>query len=98
MKKCKKLLVDEKRLGVESIGPKPPALCSIQNNRSKDMINIKGADRLWRKRIDSTPHHTTTIFRSQNPRKQIHRTQGMWVVCGSITATIAAIAWPPSHD
>jgi hypothetical protein len=75
-----KLPVDVNRLGVESMGPKPPALCNIQNKRSRDMSSIKGAERLCRERIDSTPRHTTTMFNSQKLRKQAHRTQGMWEV------------------
>src|SRR5271155_5367497 len=92
-KKRRKLPVVWKRLGAESIGPKPPALCSIQKSRMNDMTSMKGAEKLCRNRIDSTPRHTTYILRSQNPRKLAHRVKGVCAVAGQSTAIIAAIAW-----
>src|ERR1700741_3638404 len=97
-KKCRKLPVEVNLLGADSIGPKPPALFSIQKSRMSDINSMKGAEKLCRKRIDSTPHHTTTMFSNQKQRKHVHSTQGMWMVCGRSTPTIAAMACPPSHD
>src|SRR6202161_1923107 len=81
-KKWRKLLVEWKRLGAESIGPKPPALCSIQNSRVSDITSMKGAEKLCRKRIDSTPLHTTNMLSSQKPRQLDHKTTGMCSVAG----------------
>src|ERR1700712_2075024 len=86
IKKCRKLPVEWKRLGVESIGPKPPALCSIQKSSTSDITNMNGAEKLCRKRIDSTPFQTTTMFSSQNPRKLAQRTAGICAVAGQSTA------------
>src|ERR1700722_16972822 len=97
-KKCRKEPVEWNRLGAESIGPTPPALCSIQKSSAKDITNMNGAEKLCRKRIDSTPDHTTNILSSQNPRKLAHSTAGICAVAGQITAIMAAIAWPPNHD
>src|SRR5580700_8065694 len=63
-----------------------------------DMTSMKGAEKLCRNRIDSTPRHTTYILRSQNPRKLAHSTDGIWAVVGHRTASIAAIACPPNQD
>src|SRR6201985_2556404 len=84
-----------KRLGAESIGPNPPALCNIQKSKINDMTNIKGAEKLCRNRIDSTPRQTTYILSSQNPRKLAQSTEGACAVAGHSTAIIAAIACPP---
>src|ERR1700761_7166078 len=97
-KKCRKDPVEWKRLGAESIGPQPPALCSIQKSNANERTNIKGAEKLCRKRIDSTPRQTTNMFSSQKPRKLAHNTTGMCAVAGQMTAIISAIAWPPSQD
>ena len=66
-----------KRLGAESMGPKPPALCSIQKSSMSDITSMKGAEKLCRKRIDSTPHQTTNMLSSQKPRKLAHKTAGI---------------------
>src|ERR1700732_2181197 len=97
-KKRRKLAVVWKRLGAASIGPKPPALCSIPNSNVSDMTSMNGAEKLCKNRIDSTPRHTTYIFSSQNPRKLAHKTAGIWAVAGHRTPIIAAIACPPSQD
>src|SRR5580658_9785308 len=89
-KKWRKLLVEWNRLGAESMGPKPPALCSIQNKSVSDITSMKGAEKLCRKRIDSTPLHTTNILSSQNPRKLAHKTAGICSVAGQTTWIIAA--------
>src|SRR5271154_89739 len=81
-KKWRKLPVEWKRLGAESIGPKPPALCSIQNSSISDITSMKGAEKLCRKRIDSTPHQTTNILSNQKPRKLAHKTTGVCSVAG----------------
>jgi hypothetical protein len=94
----RRLLVEWKWLGAESIGPKPPALCSIQKSRVSDITSMKGAEKLCRKRIDSTPHQTTNMLSSQKPRKLDHRTTGMLAVAGHTTWIMAAIAWPPNQD
>src|ERR1700744_5171056 len=96
-KKCKKEPVEWNRLGAESIGPQPPALCSIQKSSANDITNINGAEKLCRKRIDSPPRQPTNIFSSQKPRKLAHNTTGMWAVEGQMTAIISAIAWPPNQ-
>ncbi len=62
------------------------------------MVSRNGAEKLCRKRIDSTPRHTTAIFSSQNPRKHAHSTPGIFVVAGHSTFIIAAIDCPPIHD
>src|ERR1700691_1828449 len=82
-------------LGVESIGPNPPARCSMNPSSASPSTSISGAEKLCRNRIDSTPRHTTTIFSAQNPRKQTHVTLGRCAAAGHSTATIAAIACPP---
>src|SRR5580658_3176150 len=91
-KKWRKLLVEWKRLGADSMGPKPPALWSIQKRRTSDITTMKGAEKLCRKRIDSTPLHTTSMLSSQKPRKLDHRTTGMFAVAGHTTWIMAAIA------
>ena len=48
--------------------------------------------------MDSTPFQTTSMFNSQKPRKLAQSTAGMCVVAGQRTPSIAAMAWPPSHD
>src|SRR5271168_3228583 len=96
--KWRKLPVLWKRLGAESMGPKPPALCSIQNNKVRDITSMNGAEKLCRKRMDSTPRQTTNMLSSQKPRKLAHNTAGMWAVDGHTTASMAAMAWPPSQD
>ena len=87
-----------KRLGAASIGPKPPALCSIQNSSSIDITSMNGAEKLCKNRIDSTPHQTTNILSAQKPRKLTHSTAGLCAVAGQTTAIMAAIACPPNHD
>ncbi len=51
-------------LGAASIGPKPPALCSIKNSSVRLITSMNGAEKLCRNRIDSTPRHTTNMFSS----------------------------------
>src|SRR6202167_3788499 len=97
-KKWRKAPVEWKRLGAESMGPKPPAWCSIQKSSRSDITSMKGAEKLCRKRIDSTPHHTTNMLSSQKPRKLDHKTTGMCSVAGQMMWIMAAIAWPPNQD
>ena len=61
-------------LGVESMVPKLPALMRTQMSRAAAMTNMKGAPKACRWRMDSTPRHTTTMLRSQKPRKHAHKT------------------------
>ena len=45
--------------------------------------------------MDSTPRHTTAIFSSQKPRKQIHSTVCEPACAGDSTPTMAATDCPP---
>jgi len=56
---------------------------------------MKGAEKLSRNRIDSTPFQTTIMLSSQKPKKQTHVTHGMPAVRGEMTFTICAMAVPP---
>jgi hypothetical protein len=76
-------------LGAASIGPKPPALCSHEEQQRSDMTSRNGAEKLCRKRIDSTPRQTTTCSaaRSRGSKSTDHpRHRG---VAGHSTFTIA---------
>ena len=75
-KKWRKLPVLWKWLGAANIGPKPPALFSIQNKSVSDITSMNGAEKLCRKRIDSTPRQTISMFSAQKPRKLAHSTAG----------------------
>src|ERR1700722_7587978 len=97
-KKCRKEPVEWNRLGAESMGPQPPALCSIQKSSANDITNINGAEKLCRKRIDSTPRQTTNILSSQKPRKLAHNTTGVCAVAGQMRAIISAMACRPGDD
>jgi len=70
-------------------GPKPPALCVMKPSSTSDMTSRNGAEKLCRKRIDSTPRQTTAMFSSQKPRKQIHKTEGIDADAGQSTLSIA---------
>src|ERR1017187_4329812 len=97
-KKCRKLELVWNWLGASSMGPNPPALCVMKPSSTSDMISRNGAEKLCRKRIDSTPRHTTNMFSSQKPRKHVHSTHGIAAVAGHSTFTIAQIDCPPIHD
>ena len=75
-------------LGVDSIEPKLPALMRTQINSAAAMMNMNGAAKPCRKRIDSTPRQTTTIFSSQKPRKQAHSAQSTCATEGQITTSM----------
>ena len=62
------------------------------------MTNMNGAPKACRRRIDSTPRQTTTMFSSQKPRKHAHKTPRLPRRDGQITTSIASIALPPIHD
>jgi hypothetical protein len=62
------------------------------------MVSRNGAEKLCRKRMDSTPRHTTAMLSSQKPRKQVHSTHGIVVVAGHSTFTMAQMDWPPIQD
>src|SRR3954447_7318569 len=85
-------------LGADSIIPKLPALMRIQIIRSAAMMNMKGAPKACRWRIDSTPRHTTTMLRSQKNRKLDQSTPVFPASEGQITTSMASMAWPPIHD
>ena len=94
-KKCRKAAFVWNWLGAWSMGPKPPAFVVIKASRTRDMTRRNGAAKLCRKRMESTPRQTTAMFRSQKPMKQAQSTQGMAVVEGQRTLTMAAMDSPP---
>ena len=85
-------------LGSESMGPNPPALCSAKKSSSSPITSMKGAEKPCRKRMLSTPRHTTNILSAQNPRKHAHTAHGTAATPGQITTSMAKMAWPPIHD
>ncbi len=85
-------------LGVESMDPKLPALMRTQISRAAAMTNMKGAPKACRWRMDSTPRQTTTMFKSQKPRKHAHRMPSFEATDGQMTASMEWMAVPPIQD
>src|SRR5271157_520205 len=97
-KTAKNSLLEWNWLGVDNIEPKLPALMRTQMSRAAAMTNMKGAQKACKWRMDSTPRHTTTIFKSQKPRKQAHRIPSREAREGQITSSMEWMAWPPIQD
>src|ERR1700761_7524537 len=87
-KKRRNSCVLANRLGAARMGPSPCALCSMNASNINDSSAMKGAEKLCRKRIDSTPRQTMYMFNSQNPKKQSHVTHPVDAVPGTSTCTI----------
>src|ERR1700733_3715755 len=85
-------------LGVDSMEPKLPALMRTQISKAAAMMNMKGAPKACRWRMDSTPRQTTTMFRSQKPRKQAQRMPELVATEGQMTANMEWMAVPPIQD
>src|SRR5918996_3324106 len=65
-----------KRLGVDRMGPRPPARDTAQANSARPAASRNGAAHASRCLIDSLPFTTTYMFHSQNTPKAIHTPPG----------------------
>src|SRR5579863_2324329 len=97
-KTARKLPVEWNWLGVESMEPKLPALMRTQMSSAAAMMNMNGAPKACRWRMDSTPRQTMTILRSQNSRKQAHFMAAEVAAAGQMTASMEWMAVPPIQD
>ena len=90
--------VEWKRLGVDNMAPKLPALTRTQIRSAAAITNMNGAPKACRRRMDSTPRQTTAMLRSQKPRKHAHKMPRLPAAAGQMTMSIASMALPPIHD
>src|SRR5271165_6999804 len=80
------------------MAPKLPALTRTQISSAAAITNMNGAPKACSLRMDSTPRQTTTILRSQKPRKHAHKMPRLPAAPGQITMSMASMALPPIHD
>src|SRR5229473_7270442 len=95
MKKRKNSPKDWNFEGVESMGPKPPALLRAQRRRASPMRSKNGAETPWRKRMVSMPRRITNTLRSQKKTKQIAGPTWKLAQDGARATIIALMASPP---
>src|SRR5215831_2092764 len=94
-KKRKNSPKDRNLEGVESIGPKPPALLRAQRRRANPMKSKNGAEIPCRKRIVSMPRRITKTLRSQKRTKQTAAPEWNFAQPGARATIMALMASPP---
>src|SRR6266849_549270 len=81
--------------GVESMGPKPPALLRAQRRRVSPIRSRNGAEMPCRKRMVSIPRRITNTLRSQKKAKQRAGPEWKFAQDGARATIMALMASPP---
>src|SRR5215467_15528907 len=81
--------------GVESMGPKPPALLRAQRRRASPIRSKKGAEIPWRKRMVSMPRKITNTLSNQKRTKQTAAPKWNFAQPGASATIMALMASPP---
>src|SRR5215472_11023154 len=89
MKKRKNSEKDWNLEGVESMGPKPPALLRAQSKRARPMSSKNGAETPCKKRMVSMPRRMTATLSSQKKTKQV---AGPYAKCCQLGMSATSIA------
>src|SRR5215470_3265161 len=95
MKKRKNSAKDPNLEGVESIGPKPPALFPAQMRRARPISKRNGAETPCRKRMVSMPRRMTATLSSQKKTKQAEGPKAKCCQAGTRATSIVLMASPP---